>query len=497
MVAERPKVLLTNRAWMHPDDVPNGLYDAFYYETTEKVQDDEGIWVEQVKPIDLVADSAKGYVGFPRGDINKLRRWLPQAQIIDRRQIAPLGFDLELDIEKLSGDQRWTDQQDMIERWYKTAGGVLVAPPGSGKSIVGVGMTCKVGLRTLFLFDRKDFRDHWLKEFHQFTNLGDLEEVAGEPLAGAFKAGGRKNLKLWPITFATFQQMNTPRVRRFLRENRDYFGMVICDETHHVTSPTFRSVILQLNPFIVGGATATPERKDKLERIYYDVLGPVNVVGGQYQLNPLVWLHKTNFTVTPSPYRADHTQFGLFLDQIRKAKDRNLKIIKRVYRELRQGRVPLIVSERVEHCDYLKRMLSKLWDADRIAVAHHKIKKRPDLYRAIDEGHYDCLIASKVIDEGVNIIRLDTLHLATPLASKGRVEQRINRITRPFLPKHERRWGKKNRPVVHDYIDEGHGQITGSAWARRHVYAKLQAEVRDAGTRREVRMPVRTKRRRA
>jgi len=173
MVAERPRVLLTNRAWMHPDDVPNGLYDAFYYETTEQVQDDEGIWVKQVKPIDLVADSAKGYVGFPRGDLMKLRRWLPQARFIDQRQIAPLGFDLELDVDKLSADQRWTDQEDMIERWYQAAGGVLVAPPGSGKSIVGVGMTCRVGLRTLFLFDRKDFRDHWLREFHQFTNLGE------------------------------------------------------------------------------------------------------------------------------------------------------------------------------------------------------------------------------------------------------------------------------------------------------------------------------------
>jgi hypothetical protein len=45
-----------------------------------------------------------------------------------------------------------------------------------------------------------------------------------------------------------------------------------------------------------------------------------------------------------------------------------------------------------------------------------------------------------------------------------------------------RRWGKKPRPEIYDYIDEGHGTMHGSAYVRQQVYAKIGAEVRDRRT---------------
>ncbi|NIT79726.1 MAG: DEAD/DEAH box helicase family protein [Anaerolineae bacterium] len=480
---ERPVITITNRAWIREPSVPNALLDDFYYETTEKVQDEKGFWVEAPVPIDLVIDSKCGkYLGFPRGNLDKVLQHFNGCRIVDKRSVAPLGFDLELN-DAVTEDPRWPEQVDLLDQWYAAGGGVLKAPAGSGKSVIGVAMTCRLGLRTLFLFDRKDFRDQWLDEFHRHTNLTDLEHVAGEPLAGAFKAAGRKYLQLWPITFATFQQLNTRRVKKFMRDHRDYFGMVICDETHHVASPTYRAAVLRFNPFILGGVTATPERKDELEDVYYDVLGPITARGGSEQLNPLVWLVYTGFEVTPNPYRADHVQFTLFLNQIAKSKPRNELVVRNVLRHLNKGRCPLIVSERVEHCHKLAKMLGDSgWSRDRIAVAVGDTKDRKALYKGVDHGRYDCLIASKVIDEGVNVIRLDTLHLATPLASRARIEQRSGRIRRPYTETMLKRWGKKPRPEIWDYIDEGHGVIHGSAYARQHVYAKIGAEVRDRRT---------------
>jgi len=306
--------------------------------------------------------------------------------------------------------------------------------------------------------------------------------VAGEVREVAFKAGQRKYLTLWPITFATFQQLNTRRVKKFMRQHRDYFGMVICDETHHVASPTYRDAVLMFNPLVLGGVTATPFRKDELEHVYFDVLGPITASGGSEQLNPLVWLEHTGFEVQPNPHRADHVQFVLFLGQIAKSRSRNERIVRHVLRNMRKGRCPLIVSERVEHCYKLAKMIGEAWSPDRVAVAVGETKDRKSLYKGVDHGRYDCLIASKVIDEGVNVIRLDTLHLATPLASRSRIEQRLGRIRRPYTPQMERRWGKKPRPVVYDYIDEGHGTMTGSSYARQQVYAQIGAEVKDRRT---------------
>jgi len=479
---ERAVITVTNRAWIRESLVPNALLDDFYYETTEKVQDDAGIWVDAPVPIDLVADSKCGrYLGFPRGNLTKVLDHFDGPWIVDKRSIAPLGFPLELNAT-VEDDPRWPEQAELLDQWYAAGGGVLKAPAGSGKSVIGVAMTCHLGLRTLFLFDRRDFRDQWLEEFHTHTNLADCEQIAGEVLAGAFKAGNRKYLKLWPITFATFQQLNTRRVKKFMREHRDYFGMVICDETHHVASPTYREAVLNFNPYVLGGVTATPERRDELEDVYYDVLGPITASGGSEQLNPLVWIVYTGFEVTPNPYRADHVQFTLFLNQIAKSKSRNQLIVRNVLRHLNKGRCPLIVSERVDHCHKLAKMLGDAWDRDRIAVAVGATKDRKSLYKGIDHGRYDCLIASKVIDEGVNVIRLDTLHLATPLASRARIEQRSGRIRRPYTEEMVRRWGRKPRPEIWDYVDEGHGTMHGSGYARRQVYAKIGAEVRDRRT---------------
>lgn len=215
-----PTITITNRAWVPKRTVPDTLLDAFYYETVRKEQDAQGLWVDRRMPIDLIADSRCGrYLGVPRGNLKKVLGYFEAPHVQDRRSVAALGFPLELN-EEVTEDKRWPDQAELLAKWYAAGGGVLKAPAGSGKSVIGVAMTCHLGLRTLFLFDRKDFRDQWLGEFRRHTNLLDLEHVAGQPLAGALKAANRKHLELWPITFATFQQLNTPRVKKFMRAHR-------------------------------------------------------------------------------------------------------------------------------------------------------------------------------------------------------------------------------------------------------------------------------------
>ena len=50
------RVLLTNRVWIPKNRVPQSLLDDFYYETTEKAQDEFGLWYDAVVPIDMIVD---------------------------------------------------------------------------------------------------------------------------------------------------------------------------------------------------------------------------------------------------------------------------------------------------------------------------------------------------------------------------------------------------------------------------------------------------------
>lgn len=466
------RVVLANRAWLPEHGVSSSLLDGYYYEKIEHQRDEDlGIWEDVVVGIDLVVDSKnRRRLGFPRGDLPKLLSHLrPPYHVIDRRAVSPLGFDLLLN-PKVRKDDRWPEQYELLQRWLRVGGGVIKAPAASGKSVIGVAAVCRTGLRTLFLFDQKAFLKQWLEEFYKHTNLAELEEFSGESLAGWFK--GRR---LFPITFCTFQKLQSQRTRQFMWDHRDYFGMVICDETHHVAARTNRNAVLLFNPLILGGVTATPHRKDKLEGIYFDVLGPIVASGGSEQLNPLMRLVYTGFEVQTNPYKPDFAQFGGFLNQMVKDKRRNDTIIRKVGMNLlEEQRCVLIVSERVRHCHKLRDMLSKHYNRDRIVVTTGDTPERNKIYKLVDKGKFNVLIASKVIDEGVNVNRLDTLHLATPTASRNRAEQRLGRIRRPFPG--------KRRPLGYDYIDEGHGSIFGAARARQIVYSEIGAMVVDDRT---------------
>ena len=63
-------------------------------------------------------------------------------------------------------------------------------------------------------------------------------------------------------------------VRRLNRFTRDEFDMVIVDECHHSSSPTYQKIIGHFNPRLLLGFTATPNRADGtgLDKIFDDII---------------------------------------------------------------------------------------------------------------------------------------------------------------------------------------------------------------------------------
>lgn len=474
-MSRSPTVLLSNRAWIPIDHVTDRLLKAYSYKTTQHVQDEDGAWNEEEFLIELpVWNRRRTHLGFPRGDLKKLLAHWTYPKIVDHRSIAPLGFALSM-LDHVYADERWKAQQRLLTRWLKCGGGVIKSPAASGKSVLALAAICSLSMRSIVLFDRRDFRDQWLKELYRHTDIKDWESKLGVQLAGIFQGD-----EIWPITFTTYQRLASKRSRKALKNHRDYFGLVIVDEVHHASAPVMRKRIGWFNPLTHMGVTATPERKDQLQYIYYDFMGPVIAESDAEQMIPIVYIHPTGFEVSENRWKADFAQFGHFLSQICNSKERNHLICKWVTRDVEHGRCVLVVSERVKHCYELQRMLTSPQmqyglAPSRVAVAVGSVRNRDQIYEDIQNMKYDVLIASKLIDEGVNIPRLDTLHLATPLAAKPRTEQRVGRIRRPMKG--------KLRPKVRDYVDGGHGMIYGAARAREIVYDKIGAELRHKGIR--------------
>ena len=63
-------------------------------------------------------------------------------------------------------------------------------------------------------------------------------------------------------------------VRRLNKFSPDDFDVIICDEAHHSTARTYRTIFDYFTPRLLLGFTATPNRNDGvgLQEIYQDII---------------------------------------------------------------------------------------------------------------------------------------------------------------------------------------------------------------------------------
>ena len=161
--------------------------------------------------------------------------------------------------------------------------GLLVSPAGSGKTIMGICLMLMTSQKVLWLTHTKQL----LKQSRErmFEMIPDLEaEDMGIIGSGKWSIGNK-------VTVGLVQTLvrNPDKVDDITNE----FGTIIVDECHHVPSTTFTKVITSLNPYYLYGLTATVNRRDKLEKMLFQNIGPV-----RHEVDREV-LKKANAIMTP------------------------------------------------------------------------------------------------------------------------------------------------------------------------------------------------------
>nr|WP_259369973.1 DEAD/DEAH box helicase family protein [Salinarchaeum sp. Harcht-Bsk1] len=165
----------------------------------------------------------------------------------------PVEFDLNLQLRDY--------QQDWVERFEDAGAGVLVGPPGSGKTVAAMGIMSAIGGETLLLVPSRELVSQWREELLTHTTL--------EPEQVGEYHGGTKQVR--PITIATYHVAGMDRHRE-LFESREW-GLLLFDEAHHVPAPVYRrSADLQSRHRL--GLSATPVREGDDEADIYTLIGP-------------------------------------------------------------------------------------------------------------------------------------------------------------------------------------------------------------------------------
>uniref|UniRef100_A0AAU2JPD6 DUF3427 domain-containing protein n=1 Tax=Streptomyces sp. NBC_00049 TaxID=2903617 RepID=A0AAU2JPD6_9ACTN len=152
-------------------------------------------------------------------------------------------------------------QRDMLERLevertvHDRHANLLVAATGTGKTVMAAldfkQLQSKLGrpLRLLFIAHRKEILEQSLRTY---------QDVLVDANFGEMFCDG-KTPKAWDHVFASVQSLNSRALDRLAA---DHFDVVVFDEFHHGTSPTYRKVLDHFSPKEMLGLTATPERMD-------------------------------------------------------------------------------------------------------------------------------------------------------------------------------------------------------------------------------------------
>jgi superfamily II DNA or RNA helicase len=390
----------------------------------------------------------KGYMAFCRGNLGKIYKIFKDLQIVDQTTNASFKYDLKF-TSKL-----WDNQIITTNKWLKYKYGILQSSPRSGKTCMSSFITCSLRQKTLVLTHQQDLLDQFLTTFQNHTNLKELQEKYNtDKIVGITNC--REDLSDYDVCLSTYQSFITDKGKNFLGGIQNTFGLVIVDEVHTAAANCFRTVTNSINARYRLGLSATPKRKDSMECLVYDIMGPVTSAGESNEMHCKVVIINTGVQV--SPFR----QWTTFIKRLSENEERNEQICNMAKKDVDDGRYVLIVTERIKHIDLLAQQLT----ASGLTVATYdgRVPKlgRKKLLDSIRDGKYEVVIAMrKMIKLGIDIPLLDCYYHVIPMAYDKNYYQEMSRIRTPYPKELECKLGKKKQtPLIRVFLDRGHGAV--------------------------------------
>ena len=441
-IPDKPKALdivLANRLYLPINQVPNPLIAQFKKLASfsnPKFFKAQGLRLSTngITRFICLAELDSGYLSLPRGcwdDLQAICLELGIAlQVTDNRFAGQVLTDMTF-----VGSLR-SAQSKAIDELMQHDIGVLHAPTAFGKTITAIGLIQRRGVNTLVLVHNKQLVDQWQERLKAFTQGIDIGVYTGS-----------KKKPTGQVDIATYQSLinrSDNSVHALVKE----YGQIIVDECHHLSAPQYEQVLSEAHAKYVVGISATLERRDGHQPIIFMQAGRVRhtiksdrnnqfaQVLDRRELNLEVPLHLSSND--PKPHISEIYRW-LMLHPIR-----NATIVEGIQKEVSNGRVPIVLTERREHANIIAGLLNDAGITHQILVGSMKKKQQAEVMSKLDSTQV-IVATGRFVGEGFDLPRLDTLILALPVSWKGSLIQYVGRIQRDYK-------GKEEVKVI-DYID--------------------------------------------
>lgn len=392
-----------------------------------------------------LSEDTKEYLALPRGCEGDILDFFKNQNIsiIDERNNG-----LEINIA-FNGTLR-LEQEEVIKTLLKHENGVISATTAFGKTVIGANIIANKKINTLIIVHTTQLLEQWKKRLEEFLITDNTADLAIKNkkanYIGQFSGGKNKLTNI--IDIATMQSLcRGDEVKEFVKN----YGMIIVDECHHVSAFSLEQILRNVYAKYVYGLTATPIRKDGHEPIIFMQCGPL-----RYKVNPLEQAEKRPFNHYIIPRftgfrmgNGERTSINDVYSKIVSSQIRNDLIISDILKAFGEGRNSIVLTERTVHVEILSRELKKHLDNVIILTGNLSNKdKKGEIakLRQIPKGENFVIVATgKLVGEGFDEPRLDTLFLAMPISWKGTLQQYSGRLHRIYEDKLE--------VQVYDYVD--------------------------------------------
>lgn len=306
---------------------------------------------------------------------------------------------------------------------------LVVAPTGTGKTLIAAfdyeRQIGRDGVRPSLLF--LAHREEILRQARNVFRHVLRDESFGNLLTGSERPSS------YDFLFATIQSMQSQNLVAKL--GRDHWRFVVLDEAHHVPAESYRELIGELQPHILLGLTATPERADGASILPWfedriaDEMRLWHAIERQY-LVPFDYygIHDGTDLSTLSWTRGSYQKSELdllYLNNVRRA-----KLIVRQFCNIYGGPAnarALGFCVSVEHAEFMARVFREAGIPAEALTGRSSQAQRRDASSRLRQREINVLFTVDLFNEGVDIPEVDCILFLRPTESATVFIQQLGR----------------------------------------------------------------------
>lgn len=404
----------------------------------------------------------------PNGDMIWLPRGVcpinPEADFRSHGVAANFNFTAE---PRPNQEEMFAEAEGLVDT---VSNGVYVAPTGWGKTVFGYWLANLTGVNTCVVTTKSDIFERWVTDAPKFLGIPQSR-------VGVIR---QDKCEVKDKDFVVSLVQSLSKEDKYPEWVFNYFGHVIYDECHRMPAEQFSSIVGRFSALHQHGLSATPDRKDGKEKLFYAHIGPIRAKAPEKSMIPKVMRFKTEWRcprvpqkdkktgktkIVRIPHAADkiaHIVKLLAVDD-----ERNQLISKVLRMALAKDRMVVGFSTNHMHLEQIERQLVKdgfpKSDIGWYVSASTKAEKQKQQEAIVKPM---LLTTWQMMGEGTDLPWYDTAAFFSP---RGDVIQPAGRVRREYE--------NKKFPLLLDFMDQDSPVFKGFATRRKDWYEEIGAQI--------------------